>query len=356
MGCVQSQNGLKTAPEVIEIDESDGKVSQWERQTKLGPQSFRGDPNGQRSSRLTQVYVVGDAHREACFKLMTEREQDYCGDWAVFYHSYSVAAVIYEVQAAIAAVCLGITDCIPPLPRLLGKDFSKTPDVHSIISQIPKFEKESPGMADHHPDFRKVIISSMCSLMSSGPEVCIAKIFGKGYSCKGLPYQKLLTGLLQECHVAQADIDTLVYSILELATRYSLDASKFGGKPAEEATAGHLLQVFIKRDLVDRLAYAANPYGSVDASRMPMKSWLSGSHSFSRGQARLLANPGHFLHEKDVKVFVHSADPSYHAHRPEFQTQLRGLLEAVLEPSQRAMIAREICPGASFGHDIDFLI
>lgn len=42
-------------------------------------------------------------------------------------------------------------------------------------------------------------------------------------------------------------------------------------------------QIFIKRSLVDQLVYAAEPYGPVDAERMPVSSYINGDTNFNRG-------------------------------------------------------------------------
>ena len=42
--------------------------------------------------------VSSDTHASSCFEKMLEKEEHLSGEWAVFYHSYSHAALIYEVQ------------------------------------------------------------------------------------------------------------------------------------------------------------------------------------------------------------------------------------------------------------------
>lgn len=48
--------------------------------------------------------VKGDTHATMCFDKMLENEARLSGEWAVFYNSYSMAALLFEVQAAVAAV------------------------------------------------------------------------------------------------------------------------------------------------------------------------------------------------------------------------------------------------------------
>lgn len=62
--------------------------------------------------------IDGDAHGTYCFKKMVENEQRLCGEYAVFYHSYSFAALLYEVQAAVAAVLFRFKSNFASLPRV----------------------------------------------------------------------------------------------------------------------------------------------------------------------------------------------------------------------------------------------
>lgn len=67
-------------------------------QAALGAQS-------RRSQRLDYgSNIRKHVHGKACFDKMIENEARLCGEWACFYHSYSYAALLFEVQAAVAAV------------------------------------------------------------------------------------------------------------------------------------------------------------------------------------------------------------------------------------------------------------
>eukprot|EP00971_Amphidinium_carterae_P091484 1811265-Amphidinium_carterae.1 len=50
-------------------------------------------------------------------------EEKLCAEWAVFYHSYSHAALLYEVHAAVASVLFGFKSELAPLPRILMHEF-----------------------------------------------------------------------------------------------------------------------------------------------------------------------------------------------------------------------------------------
>merc|ERR1711920_91662 len=114
-----------------------------------------------------------------------------------------------------------------------------------------------------------------------------------------------------------------------------------GGKPCKTKQAGHVLQIFIKRDLVDELSYPALPYGPLDDSRMPMASWMNGDHSFSVGQARIVVHPMYFMQASCVRMHVASADPTFHHNRRRFQEELIDMLRGILgEPSLRQKAAK----------------
>ena len=139
-------------------------------QRKFGPQSLR-----KRKKDFGPV-VSNDPHGRKCFDRMLDNEKTFCGEvcallplhrtrnaasspprgshrcfapralavhrppsrpplclsiralsrppqWAVFYHSYSAAALLYEVQAAIANVLFRFKSRFAVLPRLLYKPF-----------------------------------------------------------------------------------------------------------------------------------------------------------------------------------------------------------------------------------------
>ena len=58
------------------------------------------------------------------------------GEWAVFYHSYSVAALLYEVQAAVASVLFRFKSEFASLPRLLWAPFEHIPTAHRMLEEV----------------------------------------------------------------------------------------------------------------------------------------------------------------------------------------------------------------------------
>mmetsp|Transcript_80994 Transcript_80994/g.203868 ORF Transcript_80994/g.203868 Transcript_80994/m.203868 type:complete len:499 (-) Transcript_80994:76-1572(-) len=293
------------------------------QQLQYGPQSRRGGATDHPFKVLE-----GNLHAKECFRKFEQNEVKLCGEWAVFYHSYSFAALIYEVQAAVGSVLFRFRSQYAPLPRILVKDFAEIPDAPILAD---RFQKEfATNKRDHHPSFRRVAVSVMCSLSSTGPEACTAMVFIAGYSCKDLSFRSVLENLLESCYVPKPKVKELAENIIKLSEKHGLDVSQFGGKACQSGKAGHLLQIFVRRPLVDSLVYAAKPYGPIDESRMPISKWMNSNESFQVGQARVVAHPKFFMRADSVRMYVASADPTFHSNRKEFQQELVGLLSVIL--------------------------
>lgn len=306
------------------IDPRSGRLSpDVQQQIEYGPQSKRG---GATDHPFRVLH--GNPHAEECFRKFQDNERKYCGEWAVFYHSYSFAALIYEVQAAVGSVLFRFRSQYATLPRILVKDFAEIPNAPELVK---RFNKDfAQNKRDHHPSFRRVAVSVMCSLASTGPEACVAMVFIAGYSCKDLSFRSVLENLLESCYVPTSKVKELAKNIIALSEKHGLDVSQFGGKPCESGKAGHLLQIFVKRRLVDQLVYAAKPYGPIDEARMPISTWMNSNESFQVGQARVVAHPKDFMRADRVRMFVASADPTFHRNRKDFQKELVGDLSLIL--------------------------
>mmetsp|Transcript_72690 Transcript_72690/g.225808 ORF Transcript_72690/g.225808 Transcript_72690/m.225808 type:complete len:508 (+) Transcript_72690:68-1591(+) len=309
------------------------------RQRELGPQSKRGG-----ASQHPFKVLDDNPHAQECFAKFGQNEMRLCGEWAVFYHSYSFAALVYEVQAAVGSVLFRFRSQYATLPRILVHEFNEIPDAWALVE---RFSSEfAHQKRDHHPSFRRVALSVMCSLASTGPEACVAMVFIAGYSCKDLSFRAVLESLLEKCYVPKGKVKGLADAIIKTSEKHGLDVSQFGGKPCASGKAGHLLQIFVKRHLVDQLVYAAKPYGPVDESRMPISKWMDSDSSFSVGQARIVAHPKYFMQANSVRMFVASADPTFHRNRRAFQEELVRLLSLILgEPSLRERAATGIYGG-----------
>mmetsp|Transcript_126102 Transcript_126102/g.199976 ORF Transcript_126102/g.199976 Transcript_126102/m.199976 type:complete len:785 (-) Transcript_126102:127-2481(-) len=310
-----------------------------QQQLAYGPQSKRGN-----ASQHQLAVLENNAHAQACFSQLALREEELCSEWAVFYHSYSFAALIYELHAAVADVLFRFNSQQATLPRLLVHDFAETPDACSLVE---KFNTQfAAHERDHHPDFRAVAISAMCSYVALGPEASPPVIFVMGYSQQDLEFRGVLEKSLSSCFVPQRKIAKLAQDIIELSEEHGLDVSQFGGKACGSGMAGHLLQIFVRRNLVDQLVFAAHPYGVIDEERQPISHWINSNAAMNFGQARLVAHPKFFMNPDCVRMHVVSADPHFHQRRSSYQRKLSALLEAVYdEPALRVAAARGIYGG-----------
>eukprot|EP00929_Paragymnodinium_shiwhaense_P041607 TRINITY_DN21601_c0_g1_i11.p1 TRINITY_DN21601_c0_g1~~TRINITY_DN21601_c0_g1_i11.p1 ORF type:complete len:487 (+),score=122.92 TRINITY_DN21601_c0_g1_i11:81-1541(+) len=104
------------------------------RQQQLGAQSKRG------GALQTQLDVLScRPHAKLCFGQFARREEELSSDWAVFYHSYSYSALLYELNAAIAAALFKFPSDQATLPRLLVHDFAALPDADTLMRRLPSY-------------------------------------------------------------------------------------------------------------------------------------------------------------------------------------------------------------------------
>jgi len=137
--------------------------------------------------------------------------------------------------------------------------------------------------------------------------------------------------------------------ILELAEKFGLSIAAFGHKHSKSGLAGHLLQIFIKRNLVDKYVYSSHPMGVPDPKRHPIGEHLltCGPSGGIRGQVRIVVHPLAFLQASKVRMFVYSADEDFHKGRSTFQELTTALLSPVLgTPAARTNAAKGIFGGA----------
>jgi len=307
------------------------------KQQKLGPQSLRGAGKGKAKPDYGPI-VQKDKHGRKCFDEMLANEKTFCGEWAVFYHSYSAAALMYEVQAAVAACLFRFKSDYATLPRLLWKPFNDIPDAKAMLKEFPTWPDR-----DHNPRFRAVGLCGTSSLLAHDSEAPPKSVFLMGYSVG--PLTGILERLLAACGVPKKQVNALAKKMIKLAEKYGLDARGHGGKMCKSGRAGHLLQIFVRRELIDKYVYPAFPYGVPDNKRNPLGEYLSRGGQKS-GQVRITVNPDVFLRASCVRMFVYSADPTFHANRCKFQAKLRDLLDDILDSdNSRAKAAKGIFGG-----------
>lgn len=287
-------------------------------QKAKGPQSLR-----KRKKDYGPV-VSKDKHGTVCFDKMLENEAEFCGEWVVFYHSYSAAAILYEVQAAVGSVLFRFKAEFAGLPRILAHGFKHIPNAKRMLEEFPKWKDR-----DHNPAFKAVGLCGTSSLLAPDSEAPATSVFLAGYSVGSLA--GVLQKLLGSVGVPKAKIEKLAKDIIALSVKHGLDTSGIpGGKKCKSGRSGHMLQIFLRRELCDEFVYPAFPYGVPDKKRdLPFSKYLAEKDGIE-GQVRITLNPDVFLRAAYARMFTYSADPTYHANRPKFIKELVELLEPIL--------------------------
>ena len=262
------------------------------------------------------------------------------GKFAVFYHSYSHAAILYEVQAAVGAVLFRFKSESASLPRMLFKPFEHIPNAKRMLEEWPKWPDK-----DHNDAFQHVGLCAVSSCLASDSEAPVLGSFLKGYHIgDGVFLDKLLPDILVSSGVPKGKSLEVSKSIISLAVKHGLDTSRFsglGGKACPSGRAGHYLQIFVRRDLVDRYVYPSHPMGRPDENRFSMPDSKGGSSKPFRqhlergdveikGQVRITINPDAFFWARCVRMFTYSADKKFAAQRVAFQKDVTNALASIL--------------------------
>mmetsp|Transcript_23777 Transcript_23777/g.53943 ORF Transcript_23777/g.53943 Transcript_23777/m.53943 type:complete len:565 (-) Transcript_23777:107-1801(-) len=288
-------------------------------QKKRGPASLR------KQKKDYGPVVSKDKHGSACFDDMLKNEKEFCGEWAVFYHSYSSAAILYEVQAAVAAVLFRFKSEFAALPRIICAPFKHIPTAHRMLEEFPKWKDR-----DHNQAFRLVGLCGTSSLLADDSEAPAKRVFLGGYSVG--PLGGVLEKVLQSCGVPKVTAPSLAKEIIKLAKVHGLDTRGIpGGDKCKSGRSGHMLQIFLRRELIDEYVYPAFPFGVPDKKRMkPFSKYLADDDGAIHGQVRITLNPDVFLRATTARIFTYSADPTFNEARPAFQEALTALLKPIL--------------------------
>ncbi|KAH3761691.1 E3 ubiquitin-protein ligase DTX3L [Pelomyxa schiedti] len=272
-----------------------------------------------------------------CFSTMLEREQQYFSDYFVFYHSYSLAALLYELQSEIAAVLYGLQTDFPPLPRLLQSPFGGKPTLELLVKDFPSMRDK-----DHDPRFRELAISVSCGLFATASEMHPLSSFMQGYSCGDVQWRSLLEQLFGACGFSGQDLETVLHRAVEIGAKYSLPTSHYNSSgPAPyiplargAAPMGNMLQIFINKDTVDHITYICKPYGEPIEISGSLQDYL---RKTTDGQARIFCHPALFVDKKQVLMFHYCAnqdlcctDSTIPYSRGALKHELRDLLKPVL--------------------------
>jgi len=144
--------------------------------------------------------------------------------------------------------------------------------------------------------------------------------------------------------VDRAQLKALKSKIRKLAMSYYKLKDVIGFPKEKTPKRGNLMQIFIRRDVVDTYAYGSKPYGFPDVLRPNLRSESKKNHC-SSGQVRICANPSGlfsdthsrctvmlqkvsgFLDQSKVKIFTFMGNKKRHDKRLKLQEQLRLMLK-----------------------------
>lgn len=283
-------------------------------QKALGPQSNRGRGNC--------------GALQAPFNTAIEREAEHCGEFVVVYHCYNGAHILYEVQSVIAQVVYGLPQLFAPLPRIRKGPFLGRPHVRTLVEEFSKFSGQ-----DHDPNFRAVAISTSVGLHGSGSEAPPTSSFQMGYGCTDLSFTEITASLLESLGASRSSALDMVKQIATTAASHNIAYSNLydpSASGANNGTAGHMLQIFIRADCVDDVAYGSEAFGVYNANYNPLSRYLMRDKEPS-GQARVFWHPTLFNDPTKVKIYHYAADPkNTPAKRLEFHAALRRVLKPLL--------------------------
>lgn len=115
----------------------------------------------------------------------------------------------------------------------------------------------------------------------------------------------IIEKVLSDCGAGiRGDVKALAKQIVSLGGKHGLECQNFGGKPCKSGLDGHILQIFVRADIADKIAYAAKPYGVPDKKRHPIGPHLQESAGPIQGQARLVMHPS-FFHGQETCSIIH---------------------------------------------------
>ena len=271
------------------------------------------------------------------FALMLQREQMYFDNFFVFYHSYSHAHIIYELNSALAPLAYNVSSDFAPLPRLMLGPFADMPELSMLIEGFKGMKSK-----DHDSKYRSLAISVSTSLFSSSSEAPPTTVFTSGYSCTDLNFRSIIEMCLRNCNVPPQRVPSLTDAIINVGKKHGLDMSAYsgaggmfapyGGVGASSKNFGHMLQIFVRKDYIDDVAYSSHPYG-VHTGKLLSDCLSRGDVN---GQARIFMNPELFTDTTKTHIFYYCSNPQFFNKRKAFVQDLRNVLKELFENAENA--------------------
>ncbi|KAH3744173.1 hypothetical protein Pelo_14432 [Pelomyxa schiedti] len=260
-----------------------------------------------------------------CFCTMIQREQKHYGDFYVFYHSYSLVSILYELQSEIASVIYGMSSDFPPLPRLFHAPFRGKKTLAVLQSELR-------GGSDHNVSFRALAIAASNGLFATTSEMHPITCFMQGYSCGDLAWPNEPP--------SGREADEAAKKVIDIGAKYFIPTSHFGSGtvpyygPNAAHPAGNMLQIFIHKDILDDVAYPCQPGGYPIAHHGSFSEYLKADPT---GQTRIFAFPALFVDRKHAFIYHYCAnqdlccpDSKVPGSRGALKRELRAVLKPVL--------------------------
>ena len=282
-------------------------------------QSLNGMSAAKIDTAITQLHGMCKAHQGLyeieCmqFRAMIEREQELFETHICFYHSYNHGALMYELQSCLASILTGnnSSNLLPPLVRLLVEPFLEHPNMAGILED---FQKGKFAGQDHNPTYRALVICGSMSLFGGQTEAPPLTCFNAGYSCGDTPpFRGLMKNLLMKLGGDSQHVEHVMDTIIAIADSHGIPVSAYGGSRvgpqlpgAGARLTGHMLQLFIKREHADCLAYASQPMG-VPVNGHESISGYAAKKPFASGQVRIYMDPQVFTDPSMTKTFHYCA-------------------------------------------------
>ena len=287
-------------------------------------------------------------HTAVCLQTMIENEQRRYNDSYCFYHSYSVAHLDYELNALIATIVYDLDLTVyedsrsynldfvfPPIPRVSFKPFT-------VIKSIEELSDFCTGYKNNNdPNYQAVGLSVSTSIFSTSSPAPPVALFRRGYSALSVNFDALMTGLLKECGFDSKMTNKIISVLKTTAAKYDMPVgcSGFGDTGSARAT-GHMLQIFINKEIVDQYAYPSQCLGYRDGKATMSEVLRSGK---TNGQARIYISPDLFRSPEYSRPYYYCADLTFSMNRDRFVKDVkRQLSDLFLDEEVRKMIKYNI--------------
>ena len=314
--------------------------------------------SGYREYIYSHVWRIRDdremQHTAVCLQTMIENEQRRYHDSYCFYHSFSVAHLMYELNSLIATIVYDLDTTeydgeisrnldfvFPPVPRVLFKPFTVIKDVNELSNFCKSMRTDEN---DGSPVYQAVGLSVSTSFFSMSSEAPPVALFRNGYSANFVKFDDSMRALLKECGFELNKANHIINVINSTAKRYNYPTGRgmsfIDERVWEDRATGHMLQIFINKAIVDQYVYPSKPYG-FRKGKESMSSMMSANKT--NGQARIYITPDLFRSHEYARLYYYCADMKFSTVREEFVRDVkRQLSDIFLNEETRKMIKYNI--------------